>query len=178
MVKTRAETGVTVVTICNYDEYQGERDTGETPQETPVETGARQGRDTEQRREEDKNQGEDSLFPEKPKVRRPAKELTALPDDFTPALTPDARKDWNALADPERALREFKDHALTTGRTTKDWQAAFRTWLGKAVKYQARDKANGRRNANGSTGGDGRSTLARVIDDARDGLDWMDRGHS
>lgn len=46
MVETRSETGVSVVTICNYSEYQAERDIGKTPDDTE----ARQGQDTEQRK--------------------------------------------------------------------------------------------------------------------------------
>jgi hypothetical protein len=52
MVTTRTETGVNVVTICNYNEYQPQKISSETADETPNETGARQGRDTEQVREE------------------------------------------------------------------------------------------------------------------------------
>jgi hypothetical protein len=60
MIETRAETGVSVVTILNYDKYQplnDERETvGETPAETPGETPARQTQDTEQGREEGKEE--------------------------------------------------------------------------------------------------------------------------
>jgi len=59
MIETVTEAGVSVVTICNYDTFQGERDTVETPRETVNETEARQAQDTEQRREEDKNTSED-----------------------------------------------------------------------------------------------------------------------
>jgi hypothetical protein len=52
MVTTLCETGVTIVTICNYEEYQARGLGRETPDETPSETGARQGRDTEQGNEE------------------------------------------------------------------------------------------------------------------------------
>ena len=55
MLTTRNETGVTVITICNYNEYQADVGSRETADETPRETGARQERDTEQRIEEGKN---------------------------------------------------------------------------------------------------------------------------
>lgn len=54
MLETASATGVSVVTICNYDDYQGDRDTDEAVRETPRETDARQARDTEQRREKGK----------------------------------------------------------------------------------------------------------------------------
>lgn len=60
MIETAAETGVTVVTICKYDEYQSDGATSETASETPRETGARQGRDTEQRTEEGKKEREET----------------------------------------------------------------------------------------------------------------------
>ncbi len=52
MIETGNETGVNVITICNYEQYQGECATRETPRETPVKTQVRQRRDTEQGREE------------------------------------------------------------------------------------------------------------------------------
>jgi hypothetical protein len=54
MVKTSDETGVSVVTICNYADYQRSRDTRETVSETPNKTSARQAQDTEQEQEEPK----------------------------------------------------------------------------------------------------------------------------
>jgi hypothetical protein len=60
MVETLTETGVTVITICNYGQYQTEAVLCETPSETPAKTqrktGARQGQDTEQEREKGKKE--------------------------------------------------------------------------------------------------------------------------
>lgn len=52
MIATRCETGVNIITICNYNEYQVRGIGRETLDETPNETGARQGQDTEQVKEE------------------------------------------------------------------------------------------------------------------------------
>ena len=54
MCETHAETGVMVITICNYDKFQAANDGSETPRKTPKKTDARQTQDTEQRREEGK----------------------------------------------------------------------------------------------------------------------------
>lgn len=58
MIETHNETGVNVITICNYDLYQAETEVRETLAETADETDARQTRDTEQRIEELKNTSE------------------------------------------------------------------------------------------------------------------------
>lgn len=54
MIDTLSETGVNIVTICKYNEYQAEADVRETVRETPHETPMRQTRDTEQGIEESK----------------------------------------------------------------------------------------------------------------------------
>lgn len=56
MVETRAETGVLVITICNYDDFQAKPEEGKTPRKTAGETRARQSQDTEQRREKGKKE--------------------------------------------------------------------------------------------------------------------------
>lgn len=54
MIETASETGVNVVTICKYNDYQAEPERRETPAETLPDTRARQAQDTEQRIEESK----------------------------------------------------------------------------------------------------------------------------
>jgi hypothetical protein len=48
MIETHVETGVSVITICNYTQYQDLGETRETATETPDDTDARQTQDTEQ----------------------------------------------------------------------------------------------------------------------------------
>lgn len=74
---------------------------------------------------------------------RPRKKpATRLAEDFEPILTPAAQANWDRLDQPLRELAKFKDHALANDRRAVDWQAAFRTWLSKAVDYQ-QEKGNG-----------------------------------
>lgn len=58
MIEAHTEAGVAVITICNYDQYQGDDDEREAPRkargETPNEADVRQRRGTEQEREKGK----------------------------------------------------------------------------------------------------------------------------
>lgn len=126
---------------------------------------ARASESRDKREELEEGSSEPSTRTTKPK-RRKASPEAPLPPDFEPALTDHARQLWNALDSPERELRKFKDHALSKGRTAKDWQAAFRTWLEKANEFQeARANGRGTNTGNGHGGGrDERSGFARAID--------------
>lgn len=57
-----------------------------------------------------------------------------MPDDWQPILTARVQQivDGWPPGKIERELRRFRDHASDKGRTSKDWQAAFRTWIEKA----------------------------------------------
>lgn len=70
------------------------------------------------------------------------KRATRLPDDWEPKLTEKAQGVVNGWPDGklETELIAFKDHAADKGRTSKDWQAAFRTWISNAEKWR---KGNG-----------------------------------
>jgi hypothetical protein len=115
MVTTRNETGVTVITICNYNEYQSDVGRCETVDETPGETGARQGRDTEQRieeREEVKNSASQSV------ARQPVSEAVSVWNENAP------HAGWpriNALSDKRRrhVASRLRDHGLD------GWKAAI-----------------------------------------------------
>jgi DNA-binding transcriptional regulator YhcF (GntR family) len=81
MIETVAETGVLVITICNYDRFQHGNDTDETVRETADETQARQTQDTEQVREEKK------------------KEVISEAKASSPALRPEhVVEAWNEMA--------------------------------------------------------------------------------
>ena len=69
MIETHSKTGVNVITICNYDEYQAEKKPSKTPRKTARKTDAGQGQDTEQRMEEgNKEEPSGSSTPIAPKM--------------------------------------------------------------------------------------------------------------
>lgn len=57
MVETATETGVIVITICNYDDYQPSHDGSETANETPIETAPRQERDRSETQNKEGKEG-------------------------------------------------------------------------------------------------------------------------
>jgi hypothetical protein len=56
MIKVSSEAGVAVITICNYNDYQADCDTGEAVGEAPHKADARQTQGTEQVREKGKKE--------------------------------------------------------------------------------------------------------------------------
>lgn len=114
MIVTRHETGVNVVTICNYNEYQADIKTPETADETPRDTGARQGRYTEQEREE-REEGKNSASQS---VR--AAKVEALSFWNTNAIEAGWRKVVKLSAARDAALgARLRDHGLD------GWKAAI-----------------------------------------------------
>lgn len=88
MVETLSETGVLVITICNYEKYQAANDSGETDGKTPDETHARQTQDTEQVREEDKKEEKREGAPS-PALARVRRDAFPRPDWADPAVWSD-----------------------------------------------------------------------------------------
>lgn len=126
--------GRTIITICNYAKYQ---DKGEkTGQATEQPTGQRPDSDRTV-----KEQGNHSTIQEAnascaPKAVKRSP-LKALPEDWQPILTPSAQRIVDGWP-PGRLEREagaFRDHAADKGRTSRDWQAAFRKWIENAEKW-------------------------------------------
>jgi hypothetical protein len=90
-----------------------------------------------------------------------------LPDDWKPVLTAAAQRmvdGWppGKFADEVAA---FRDHAADKGRKSKDWQAAFRTWITNANRWSRNDKPTGIQRTSQPSGGQ-RSALARALDAA------------
>ncbi|WP_016745763.1 Rrf2 family transcriptional regulator [Rhizorhabdus wittichii] len=84
---TSTGTPASIITICNYDEYQGDGEASGTPHETGGETAPGQRRDTEQRREELKKEEEEE---EVARAREAADPVRSCFDA------------WNAMADLNR----------------------------------------------------------------------------
>jgi hypothetical protein len=89
----------------------------------------------------------------------------ALPDGWEPVLTPAAQQivDGWPPGMLDRARMAFEAHAASNDRVTKDWQAAFRTWIAKA------DRNRTERNGNRSTTA-GRGFASNHQPDRRDGF--------
>ena len=131
MIETVAEAGVSVVTICNYDKYQPQGDPDKAEGETVGETDARQARDTEQRREEDKK--EDT--PPTPRAGGRRGKTRLSPDWKAPEvgdLPPKARacaEQWTADSYDTHA-EAFGSYWHGTGKMMTDWDA---TWANRIV---------------------------------------------
>jgi DNA-binding transcriptional regulator YhcF (GntR family) len=131
MIETRSETGVSVITICNYDNYQAETETRETVDETPRETDARQTRDTEQRREEVKEES----TPLTPRAGGRRGKTRLSPDWKAPEiadLPPKARacaEQWT-MTSYETHAEAFGSYWRGAGKMMTDWDA---TWANRIV---------------------------------------------
>jgi uncharacterized protein YdaU (DUF1376 family) len=100
-----------------------------------------------------------------------------LPDGWRPDLTERSRaivERWpEGMLDHE--IAKFRDHAADKGRTSKDWQAAFRKWVDNADQWRNRDAdrgSPGRVNpAGNSRNRDSRDGFQRSIDRRLDELE-------
>lgn len=96
----------------------------------------------------DSHDSHDSLNPDTPPVspRRgeARKRAQQIPDDFE--LTDTMRQyllDRVPQANPESEFEQFCNHHRAKGSRMKDWQAAWRTWVGNAAKWQKSAPAGG-----------------------------------
>lgn len=131
MIETHTETGVMVITICNYSEYQANADDGKTPRKTRGETPARQTQDTEQGREEFK---EESTPPTPPAGGRRGK--TRFPEDWVLPAVSDLPPKAKACAEqwtPESYETHGEAYAAYwrgNGKMMVDWVA---TWCNRII---------------------------------------------
>lgn len=131
MVKTHCETGVTVLTICNYDRYQAQQDSSRTVGETPDETDA--GHRT---KKGTNNKEQDSSFMKaSPSAKKASKRC---PDGWLPNESDYAAGEPLSFDQMQRELEKFRDYEFPKARS--DWSATFRNWLRNAAE---RKPANG-----------------------------------
>jgi hypothetical protein len=148
----KAGQGQAIITICNYRKYQdhddGERDNNGTTSGTR----AGQQRDKEEQGNKGTIEEEPIGSPSMPETQKRAESRAVkLRADWTPMLTPAAQRivDGWPPGKFDHEVARFRDHAADKGRTSKDWQAAFRTWITKSDEWM---KQNGNRNSQAAGG--------------------------
>lgn len=130
MVRTATETGVNVITLCNYSKYQQSGETTETV--TRQQSGQERGRSGTQK--EEGKQGKEEKTPYSPPAR---KRFTAWPEgqevpvDWLRWAMSD--KGWTSQQAKTEAQR-FLDYAMANGKTYADWKAAWRQWCRNAFQ--------------------------------------------
>jgi hypothetical protein len=154
MIGTETVHGLTVVTICNYDEYQRvslpDRDTNRDTERDKFGTAAGQQRD----KLEDNKNIEDIegtslrsvavLAAAKPKR---AKARGQMPDDWhLDQQDFDHANERGFLpAKIQEMSAAFANHHRAKGTLMADWHAAWRKWCGNEIKFNGKGQNHGRR---------------------------------
>lgn len=168
MIERVTDAGVTVITICNYEKYQGDGSVCDAPTDAPPthhrrttdaneKKGERRGKEREEEHSADAECGRNPIRPPKrsaevdpdeppPKRRR----SVPIPEAWTPSDRNIADADQRGFSQQEidHEADRFRDYHLAKGSTFKDWDAAWRTWLGNAARF-----SGGRPAAFGAAGG-------------------------
>ena len=107
-----------------------------------------------------KNGGD--LFDEPPPKPKP-KRATSLPENWVPSDKNIADALSKNLSHNQIQIEgeNFRDHHTARGTTFKNWDAAWRTWVGNAIKYAA-----GRNSASQRRGMAGRNVAEEIKTDA------------
>lgn len=154
MIGTDSGTGINVITVCKYDDYQNKPSSSGTPNRSNRDTSG-----TPAGHQRDKpNKGlipdvipDVSLFGDRsePPAKKPAKKATQLPDDWVPSdrNIQDALSKQFSAQEIDHEADQFRDYHLARGSTFKSWDAAWRTWLGNARKFAAGRPQNQRNGA-------------------------------
>jgi len=138
MIDTKTVHGVSVVTICKYDEYQRvslpDRDSSGTATGTVV--GQSWDKQEDIKNIETTTSLRSVVAPDRPKRER-AKPRTALPDLWLPDER-DIEHATQAGFSQEKTQRmasAFADHHRAKATLSADWHASWRTWCSNEIKF-------------------------------------------
>lgn len=156
MVVTHVETGITVITICNYDKYQNSAKQNETAtNQEPGQSRDTDGDNTEEIKTLKKEilRGADAPPATRASRRKPAR---PMPDIFPMSEKhreyaeargfkyeiPPSFTNFKARPGPAQQMFEaFKNHHQAKGSVFADWDAAWRTWVNNQVAFNAQRPA-------------------------------------
>ena len=95
-------------------------------------------------------------------AKRPPR-ACSLPEEWVPSERniEDANARGFTHQEIENEADQFRDYHLARGSTFKDWNAAWRTWLGNAKRYKGRAMAGGSHTGSGERGASMASIIAR-----------------
>lgn len=156
MIETCNGTGVLVVTICNYDEYQpaAGQSPGRPSGQDRDRTGT-QNKEGKELKEEEGNIGGRELSTPTARAREAPPTLKSVPEDWKPS-EPDmafaimqaatAGLPDDAIAWPTE-VAAYINHHRGQGKIVADPSAAWRSWAIRAVGFAKRDRATGQARA-------------------------------
>ncbi|QAU44187.1 hypothetical protein [Bradyrhizobium guangzhouense] len=193
MVDANTDAGVTVITICKYDEYQRVSLPSDATRESDADALTTQ----ERRKVEDREDKESlsSLRSERMPAKRPARSRARaqLPDCWQPDDRDLEYVISRGFQGPK--IREmtnaFSNHHRSKGSLMADWHAAWRTWVDNEIKfhggtngYRTRDSRTAQPSGSSSTSSDailaGMGRLAdritaRKLAERQEGTDFAGR---
>ena len=143
MIDTRSDSGVLIITICNYAEYQDKPDKADSPSDSPVDSEPIHSRFTEQQREQE---NKDSL--PAPTVASGDEKRKLIPEDWEPPpvgeLSPMAQtcaKQWPPGV-YAREAEGFKCYWQSERKKKTDWK---KTWQVRIISMHGRVMREGPR---------------------------------
>lgn len=151
MIETHTETGVLVISICNYDDYQSDGEGREVDRETVCETDAGQRQDSGRTENKEGNKGireEDSpQSPPAPKAKAKASPKFPMPKDWRPTepFPPDVAEMVSRWP-PGRLETEIADcraYWIEQGTKRPGWDRTFHSRIRTIHDRVMRDSRNG-----------------------------------
>jgi hypothetical protein len=145
MVSTKTDTGFLIVTICNYDTYQGELINADTPSDTVPDTQA--DTNINKRKEKKENKSPPSPLSAKQEKAERISNLSSLPFDSLPAEWSEwahGAMGWDAetIADVWANFRDYWRRKNGKSGLKSDWPAAWRVWCRKEGIRPAKPSAS------------------------------------